>query len=66
MSHSVPRILRISDVQERLGGVSRSTVYRWMNEGWFPKPMHFGKNSIGWLEDDVSSWLLEMRNGVTA
>ena len=63
MSHNALRILRIHEVQQRLGGISRSTVYRWISEGWFLKPIRIGKNSVGWLEEDVSSWLLEMRDG---
>ena len=51
------RILRMPDIQERMGGISRSTVYRWIRDGWLPEPKKLGKNTVGWLERDFNHWL---------
>ena len=62
MSDNTPRILRRKEVQQRLGGISRSTLYRWIGAGQFIKPIHFGANSVGWFEEDVSNWLMGLRD----
>ncbi|MDP2085943.1 MAG: AlpA family transcriptional regulator [Gemmobacter sp.] len=50
------RILRRPDVEARTG-LSRSTIYHWMKEGTFPKPVALGARLVGWRESDVQSWL---------
>ncbi len=51
------RILRVRDVLDRIGGVSRSTLYRWMDAGRFPRPLKLGPQAAGWRETDVDAWL---------
>lgn len=36
--------------------LSRSTVYRFMAEGTFPKPVALGTRKA-WLESEVSEWI---------
>ncbi len=50
------RILRRPDVEARTG-LSRSTIYAWMKEGTFPKPVALGARLVGWKESDVTAWL---------
>jgi prophage regulatory protein len=38
-------------------GLSRSTMYRRMIEGTFPKAMRLGPRSVGWLESEIHEWL---------
>lgn len=54
----VTRLIRLPEVQHRVG-LGRSTIYRWMAEGKFPKPVHLGGYSVAWVEDDVEKWILE-------
>lgn len=35
---------------------SRSTIYREMEEGRFPKAREIAPRRIAWYEDDVSAW----------
>ena len=49
-------ILRRPEV-ERLAGVSRSTIYRWMAAGQFPTPVRLGVRARGWRTTDVEAWL---------
>ena len=53
---SRPHFLRISEVIRRVG-VSRPTIYRWMNKGTFPKQITIGANSVVWLESDITKWM---------
>jgi len=50
------RILRIKTVLERTG-LSRSTMYRKMQKGTFPKNVQISERCAGWRESAVSAWL---------
>lgn len=52
----VMRILRMKTVIE-ITGLARSTVYKYVAEGIFPKPLSLGGRSVGWLESEVHSWI---------
>jgi prophage regulatory protein len=55
------RILRQPEVLHRCG-ISRSTMYRWIAEGLFPRQRSMkglgqkGK-AVGWLESDIDAWV---------
>lgn len=51
------KILRLRDVQTRIG-ISRPTIYRWLDsDPSFPRPVKIGSRSIGWIESEVNQWL---------
>lgn len=50
------RILRLPNVIERTG-LSRSTVYRKIQERTFPKPLKISERCIGWRESELEAWL---------
>jgi prophage regulatory protein len=50
------RILRLKSVLERTG-LSRSTLYRKIERGTFPKRVQISERCIGWREADVERWL---------
>jgi len=50
------RIMRLDEVK-LVTGVSRSTIYEWMNAERFPKSIQLGTRSIGWLASEVEEWL---------
>lgn len=50
------RILRMKTVIE-ITGLARSTVYKYVAEGIFPKPISLGGRSVGWLESEIHSWI---------
>jgi prophage regulatory protein len=52
----VTRLIRLPEVQHRVG-LGRSTIYRWMAEGKFPKPVQLGGYSVAWAEDDIDEWI---------
>lgn len=55
----VTRLIRLPEVQHRVG-LGRSTIYRWMAEGKFPKPTQLGGYAVAWAEEDVDAWIAEM------
>ncbi|MGV3458143.1 helix-turn-helix transcriptional regulator [Sphingomonas sp.] len=50
------RILRINAVLDRTG-LSRSTMYRKMQNGTFPKSVQISKRCVGWRDSAISEWL---------
>lgn len=50
------RILRLRAVLDRTG-LSRSTLYRKIGEGTFPKQIRIGVRCAGWRESAVNEWL---------
>ncbi|SMQ69434.1 transcriptional regulator, AlpA family [Altererythrobacter xiamenensis] len=52
----VTRLIRLPEVQHRVG-LGRSTIYRWMSEGKFLKPVQLGGYSVAWAEDEVEEWI---------
>lgn len=57
MSNVTPeRILRIKVVLQRTG-LSRSTLYRKVREGSFPKQVALAPRCAGWHESAVDAWV---------
>jgi prophage regulatory protein len=52
-------ILRRPEVEKR-SGLSRSTIYLYMTEGRFPRPVRLGKRAVGWRDSDIRRWLDEL------
>jgi prophage regulatory protein len=50
------KILRKRDVI-RLTGLSKSTIYKYIKDGLFPSQIQLGPRAVGWLEEDVKTWL---------
>ena len=48
-------VLRTSEVAQATG-LSRTTIWRLEREGQFPTRIQLGKNSVGWLADEVIEW----------
>jgi prophage regulatory protein len=51
-------ILRRKQVEDRTG-LSRSTIYLYIQEGAFPKPINLGARAVGWVESEVEKWLTD-------
>ena len=52
------RILRIANVLD-MTGLSRSTLYRKVGDGSFPKQIQISAYCIGWRESSVAAWLAD-------
>lgn len=42
--------------------LSKSSVYDFINQGRFPKPVSLGARSVAWIEGEVLSWIEERAN----
>jgi len=49
------KFIKMPDVLERTG-MSRSTLYRGVDENTFPQPVKVGRAAF-WIEAEVESWL---------
>jgi len=52
------RIIRICTVLNRTG-LSRSTLYRKMADGSFPRQVKLGEHSSGWRESAINRWIAD-------
>lgn len=54
----IDRLLRLEEV---LGytGLSRSELYRKIQEGTFPRPVRVGVRAVRWRESEVEGWIAE-------
>lgn len=50
------RLLRRRQVEE-LTTLSRSSIYRLMEDGKFPRPVRVGTNAVRWRWSDITHWL---------
>lgn len=62
------RVIRLKEVLDTTG-LSRSTIYKYIADGDFPKPVTLGERCVGWVESEVYDWLLarieERDNAIT-
>ena len=51
------RIIRLKQVIDSTG-LARSTIYKYIGENTFPKPVSLGDRCVGWVESEVHEWIL--------
>lgn len=49
-------IWRLKEVMS-ITGLGRSSVYKFISEGTFPKPIALGDRAVGWLASEVEEWI---------
>lgn len=49
-------LLRLKDVSSAVG-LCRSSIYRLVAEGTFPKPVHVSERSVRWRAADIEAWI---------
>lgn len=40
-------------------GLARSTVYKYIADGNFPKPVSLGERNVAWVENEIQDWIME-------
>lgn len=59
MQRTILRIRKVSDAT----GAATPTIYQWVREGKFPKPValstdkHGRARSSGWYSDEIQAWI---------
>ena len=49
-------VLRRKQLENQLN-LSRSSIYKMIADGTFPKPIKLGRRAVGWRAEDVQEWL---------
>jgi len=49
-------LYRLPEV-ERISGLRRSTIYRNISEGTFPRPVQLGAQSVAWKKSNLDQWI---------
>lgn len=57
-SRTAISLLSFKEVQQ-LTGLSRSTIYRQMKSGRFPKPRVIASRKVGFLQIELEDWIQE-------
>ena len=52
------RILKLPHVIERTA-LSRSSIYAYISQKRFTAPVPLGEKAVGWLESEITAWILE-------
>jgi len=47
-------------------GLSRMTIYRLERAGLFPARRKLGENSVGWIDEEIASWIDSRPSGGAA
>lgn len=50
------KILKLPEVMKATS-LSRSSIYAFIKENSFPRPIHLGARAVGWLESEISDWI---------
>ena len=48
--------IRLNVVKE-ITSLSKSTIYRLVSEGDFPKQVQIGKRAVVWVRSDINAWI---------
>ncbi len=54
-------ILRLPAVI-KITGLPKSTIYLYMKRNNFPKPVKLGLRSVGWIMEEVETWLTQLKS----
>ncbi|MGQ7271664.1 helix-turn-helix transcriptional regulator [Marinobacter nauticus] len=52
---NIERFLRYREV-EKVTGFRRSTIYLWMSQGKFPRPIKI-QRAVAWKLSDIENWM---------
>jgi len=59
MKQNKIKVIRLDQVQARLG-LAKGTIYLKLKEdSSFPKPINLGGRAVGWIESEIDEWLVE-------
>ncbi|AWX99282.1 transcriptional regulator [Marinomonas primoryensis] len=52
------KLIKLSEVMTQTG-LSRSSIYKFMDENTFPKSVALGGRAVAWLENEIEEWMFE-------
>jgi prophage regulatory protein len=57
------KLLKLKQVTERVAQ-SKSTIYRGIDKGLFPRPVKLGSRMVRWLSDDIDAYLSRLSRSI--
>lgn len=54
------KLIKLNDLI-KITGLSRSSIYLKISQGFIPKPIKIGEKSSRWLESDIDEWIESLR-----
>ncbi|MEB0121613.1 AlpA family transcriptional regulator [Pseudomonas sp. CCI1.2] len=51
------RLIRLKEVKH-VTGLGRSTIYKYIEDGVFPKSVSLGERAVAWVESEVMAWVM--------
>ena len=61
MKNKNNKLIKISEVIYQTS-LSRSTIYRLINQGLFPEQVKLSTRSSAWVESEIDDWIKERSN----
>lgn len=50
--------MRLKDVMKATG-LSRSSIYKQVSIGEFPRPVNISGRAVAWVSDEIDTWVVE-------
>jgi len=50
------RIIKLPAVKQK-SGKGKTEIYDGMKDGSFPQSVSIGKRAVGWIEEEIDSWI---------
>lgn len=52
------RLIRLNHVTQATG-LRKSTIYKYIATGTFPKPVPLGGGRVAWVEQEIQDWITQ-------
>ncbi|MEM7618391.1 MAG: AlpA family transcriptional regulator [Pseudomonadota bacterium] len=52
----MPRLLKLPEVMS-ITGLSRSSIYAFIQQEKFPSPVSLGARAVAWVEPEINEWI---------
>jgi len=52
------KLIRLKEVMDKTG-LGRSSIYKYISEEMFPRPVALGGRAVAWVSDEVDAWILD-------
>ena len=49
-------LLKLTEVQ-KMTGLSRSSIYSYIDKGLFPTQVKLGERSVAWVDQEITAWV---------
>lgn len=50
--------MRLNEVMDSTG-LGRSSIYKFIAAGTFPKPVSLGDRAVGWVDYEIEEWIVQ-------